>query len=130
MAGFVETFPLLLLRTEEGVGLASPVHIGCALKDTPPRKASEGVGLPAAQAFQDGLCFTGLPFLASSEGVGLIRLRLTLRAAFGSLSRCARLERIFSSHGRLFDSLRELAEGVGFEPTVSFTPRSISSRVP
>lgn len=26
--------------------------------------------------------------------------------------------------------LRIVAEGVGFEPTVSFTPRSISSRVP
>jgi hypothetical protein len=25
---------------------------------------------------------------------------------------------------------RKLAEGVGFEPTVSLTPRSISSRVP
>ena len=28
----------------------------------------------------------------NAEGVGLIRLRLTLRAARGSLSRCARLE--------------------------------------
>ena len=57
-----------------------------------------------------------------------LALRFTLRLLVWRSAPGSRTP--FSSHGYPFDSRCELAEGVGFEPTVGLTLRSISSRVP
>lgn len=60
------------------------------------------------------------------------RLCLALRAALTcSLCRFAPVELRSHPTGIFFESISLiLAEGVGFEPTVTLLPRSISSRVP
>ena len=79
-----------------------------------------------------------------AEWVGLSKLRLALESdparagleplrVTRSTSRTAFSSRFRGEQKLQSVSIQEavmLAEGVGFEPTVSLTPRSISSRVP
>ena len=91
------------------------------------RTRKESSSLPSRTKFKE-VCsrFRGLHFMA--EGVGLSRPCRALLFGFAlGFSRFAH-----GSRTEVRTHLRRhfVAEGVGFEPTVTFLPRSISSRVP
>ena len=91
------------------------------------RARKESSSLPSRTKFKE-VCsrFRGLHFMA--EGVGLSRPCRALLFGFAlGFSRFAH-----GSRTEVRTHLRRhfVAEGVGFEPTVTFLPRSISSRVP